>query len=139
LVNSYLRMRIKKLILLPYYYQQNLLERQSQPEQRLLLQFISVHERDFQNHVLGKLPSDLVSVLENNNMHEGGDMEYIKDAPPNLCQHVVIRAKTFLPHVLIDDQDPMNPVTEDLNEGDVVLLQYRFVKDFVINKTVDLI
>lgn len=133
-------MRIKKLITLPYYYQKNLLDRQSQPEQRLLLQFIGVHERDFQNHVMSKLSPDLVSVLENNNnMHEGEAVEYIKDAPPNLSHHVVIRAKTFLPHVLIDDQDPLNPVTEDLNEGDVVLLQYRYVKDFVINKTVELI
>ena len=130
-------MRIKKLIMIPFYYQKNLLDRQSIPEQRLLSQFISLYERDIQNNVLSKLPSDLVATLDIDAV--GGDGEYVKDAPPCLSQHVVARAKTFLPRVIIDDQDPMNPVTEDLNSGDIVLLQYRYVSDLVISKAVDLV
>ena len=123
--------------MIPYYYQTNLLDRQSIPEQRLLSQFISLYERDIQNNILGKLPPDLVAMLDNDT--NGGENEFVKDSPPCLNQHVVARAKAFLPRVLIDDQDTLNPITEDLNAGDVVLLQYRYIKDLVINKAVDLI
>jgi hypothetical protein len=123
--------------MIPYYYQANLLDRQSIPEQRLLSQFISLYERDIQNNILGKLPPDLVSMLGID--MNGNEVEYAKDSPPCLNQHVVARAKGFLPHVLIDGQDSLNPITEDLNTGDVVLLQYRYIRDLVINKAVDLI
>ena len=133
LVNSYLRMRLEKLVKHAYYYKTHEVEKQSVSENQFIVRFINNFEADLRVKFLDKLPAEFASFPPNEDELENGIS--FDDAGPNLEQHVVCSSRIHVNGFIIDDYGG----TTDLEPGTILCLPYRFVKDIVRRKQVDLV
>lgn len=133
LVNSYLRVRLEKLVKNVYYYKSHEVEKQSFPENQFLNSFLDNLEADLRTKLLDKLPPQMASFPPTENELESGVS--FDDVGPNLDQHVVCRSQVNMNGFVIDDFGG----TTDLEPGTILCLPYRFVKELVRNKQADLV
>lgn len=105
----------------------------SPQEQEYAKNYVNMLEEHF-GSVLGQMPEKYSSMLQ---QIEEDDAEMDMVPEPNLDKHVFCRVREDRRDVMFDPNDPDN--TMDLDQGDIIMVRYRFIKGLLEDGALDLI
>jgi GINS complex subunit 4 len=83
--------------------------------------------------VLSKLPSELASLQDPDMLGDGATPVAL---PPSITSHVICRVRRDIGEVVVD---PLSRATADLSRGDVFVLQYQVIRDYLRSGDIELV
>lgn len=133
LIRAYYRTRLFKIEKYAVHTAKDELGKLSPQEVEYAEKYVNMLDEHF-GSVLNQMPEKYTSMLQ---QIQDDDTDYDMIPEPNLDKHVFCRVREDRRDVMFDPNDPDN--TMDLDQGDIIMVRYRFIKGLLEDGALDLI